>query len=387
MVRRIAVLGATGSIGKSTLDVLAQMGGREAFEVTALTGAANVALLAEQAKAVGARMAVTADPARYGELRERLAGSGVAVAAGPDAVVEAAQSGAEWVMGAIVGAAGLAPTVAAARAGATVALANKECLVSAGGFFLGEIEKGGATLIPVDSEHSAIFQSLDRGCAPERIILTASGGPFRDWPIERMAAATVAEAVAHPNWDMGAKISIDSATMFNKGLEMIEAKWLFDARPDQIEVIVHPQSIIHSMVGYADGAVLAQLGPADMRQAIGYALSWPGRAALSVRRLDFAALGRLDFHPPDETRFPALRLARRALEEGTGAGCVFNAAKEVALEAFIAGRIGFLDMAQVVETAMERLSPTREIGALDDVYALDAETRRVAGDCCGALVA
>ena len=384
MVRRVAILGATGSIGRSTIDVLEQMGGREAFAVTALTGASNVALLAEQARRLGAAMAVTADPACYAELRERLAGSGVEAACGPDAV-EAAGRGADWVMAGIVGAAGLRPAVAAARSGATVALANKECLVSAGGFFLGEIEKGGATLIPVDSEHSAIFQALDREAEAERVILTASGGPFRDWPLERMAAATVAEAAAHPNWSMGAKISIDSATMFNKALEMIEAKWLFDLRPDQVEVIVHPQSIVHSMVGYADGAIMAQLGPPDMRQAIGYALSWPGRAALSVARLDFAALARLDFHAPDETRFPALRLARTALEAGGAAGCVFNAAKEVALEAFIAGKIGFLDMARVVEAAVETLSPCPGAASLDDVYALDDTARRVAAERCAAL--
>ena len=383
MVTTVAILGSTGSIGKSTLDVLAQRGGREAYRVTALTGAANVALLAEQAVAAGAERAVTALPDRYAELRARLDGTGIEAAAGPDAVAEAA-TGADWVMAAIVGAAGLRPAVAAARAGATVALANKECLVSAGAFFLGEIEAGGATLIPVDSEHSAIFQALDRRAEAERIILTASGGPFRDWPLERMAAATVAEAVAHPNWSMGAKISIDSATMFNKGLEMIEARWLFDAPPGTIEVVVHPQSIIHSMVGYADGSILAQLGPPDMRQAIGYALSWPERAPLSVDRLDFAKLARLDFQAPDETRFPALRLAREALEAGGCTGCAFNAAKEVALEAFIAGKIGFLDMARVVEEALSRLSPCPTAGSLDDVYALDARARAVAADLCAA---
>ena len=377
MVRRIAILGATGSIGRSTLEVLAHTGGRERWRVTALTGASNVALLAEQAVATGAGVAVTSDPARYAELRERLAGTGVEAAAGPEAVVSAA-SGADCVMAAIVGAAGLAPTLAAARSGATVALANKECLVSGGAFFLGEIEKGGARLVPVDSEHSAIFQALDRHAAPERVILTASGGPFRDWPLERMAAATVAEAVAHPNWSMGAKISIDSASMFNKGLEMIEAKWLFDLRPEQVEVVVHPQSVVHSMVGYADGALLAQMGPPDMRQPIAYALSCPERATLPLRRLDFAALGRLDFMAPDPERFPALRLARAALEAGGSAGCAFNAAKETALDAFIAGRLRFLEMARVVDETMEALSPCPAAGSLGEVLDLDARARAIA---------
>jgi 1-deoxy-D-xylulose-5-phosphate reductoisomerase len=281
-------------------------------------------------------------------------------------------------MAAIVGAAGLAPTLAAAARGATVALANKECLVSGGGLFLRAVAEGGARLIPVDSEHSAIFQVLETTARPERLILTASGGPFRDWPVERMATATVAEAVAHPNWSMGAKISIDSASMFNKALEMIEAKWLFGVAPHQVEVIVHPQSIVHSMVGYADGTVLAQLGPPDMKGAIAYALTWPGRAALPLPRLDFAAIGRLDFRAPDPLRFPALRLAREALEAGGLAGCALNGAKEAALEAFIAGRIGFLDMARVVEQALATLSPSREPEALDDVFAMDREARRVA---------
>jgi 1-deoxy-D-xylulose-5-phosphate reductoisomerase len=385
MVRRVTVLGATGSIGRSTLDVLAQAG--DAVEVEALTGAGNVALLAEQAIRFRARLAVTADPSRYAELRERLAGTGIAVAAGDEAVREAAEAPADWVMAAIVGAAGLAPTLAAARRGATVALANKECLVCAGALFLREIEAGGARLVPVDSEHSAIFQVLDARAAPERIILTASGGPFRDWPLERMARATVREAVAHPNWSMGAKISIDSATMFNKALEMIEARWLFDVKPAQVEVIVHPQSIVHSMVGYADGSVLAQLGPPDMRGAIGYALSWPDRAPLAIPRLDFAALARLDFLAPDEIRFPALRIARAAMAAGGAAGCALNAAKETALGAFMAEKIGFLDMARVVEGALDRLSPSGDAASLDEVRSLDAAARRVAQELCASRAA
>lgn len=385
MVKRVTVLGATGSIGRSTLDVLAQAG--DAVAVEALTGAGNVALLAEQAIRFRARLAVTADPSRYAELCERLSGAGIAVAAGDEAVREAAEAPADWVMAAIVGAAGLAPTLAAARRGATVALANKECLVCAGALFLREIEAGGARLVPVDSEHSAIFQVLDERAAPERIILTASGGPFRDWPLERMARATVREAVAHPNWSMGAKISIDSATMFNKAMEMIEARWLFDVRPDQVEVIVHPQSIVHSMVGYADGSVLAQLGPPDMRGAIGYALSWPNRAPLAIPRLDFAALARLDFLAPDEVRFPALRIARAAMAAGGAAGCVLNAAKETALGAFMAEKIGFLDMARVVEGALDRLSPSGDAASLDEVSSLDAAARRVAQELCASRAA
>lgn len=379
-MKRITVLGATGSIGRSTLEVLRHTA--EEVEVEALTGAGNVALLAEQAVEFRARLAVTADPTRYAELKDRLAGSGVAVAAGPEAVAEAAARPADWVMAAIVGAAGLAPTLQAAHRGATVALANKECLVCAGGVFLNAIAQGRARLIPVDSEHSAIFQSLDGRAKLERIILTASGGPFRDWSLDQMKAVTVAQAKAHPNWSMGAKISIDSATMFNKALEMIEARWLFDARPEQIEVIVHPQSIVHSMVGYADGAILAQLGPPDMRGAIGYALHWPDRAALPLPRLDFAALARLDFFAPDETRFPALRLARAALAAGGMASATLNAAKEVALEAFIAGRLRFLDMAAVVETTLERLDPRGEAADLDQVFAIDAEARRMAASVC-----
>lgn len=266
-----------------------------------------------------------------------------------------------------------------------MALANKECLVSAGDLFLEAIAASGATLLPVDSEHNAIFQALDRreggDPAVERIILTASGGPFREWPLERMARATRAEAVAHPNWDMGAKISVDSASMFNKALEMIEARHLFGVRPDQIEVLVHPQSIVHSMVGYRDGSVLAQLGPPDMRVAIGYALGWPERPALPVERVDFARLARLDFAAPDEIRFPALRLAREAMAAGGLAGAAFNGAKEAALDAFLAGRIGFLDMAAVVEEVMSRLAPFAPAAHLDDVFALDAEARRVALRC------
>ncbi|MCF6368809.1 1-deoxy-D-xylulose-5-phosphate reductoisomerase [Rhizobium halophilum] len=380
--RSISILGSTGSIGVNTLDVVEQLGGREAFDLVAITGNSNIGLLAEQAKKFGARMAVTADERNYAELKQALAGSGVQAAAGPDAVVEAAAAGADWVMAAIVGTAGLAPTLAAASRGSEIALANKECLVSAGDLFVDAVRAGGGRLIPVDSEHSAIFQSLedDQHHAVERIVLTASGGPFRTWTREQMSDVTVEIAKAHPNWSMGLKISIGSASMFNKALEMIEAKHLFDLRPDQIEVIVHPQSIIHSMVGYTDGSVLAQLGAPDMRTAIGYALTYPDRPKLNVERLDFAKLARLDFEAPDEMRFPALRLARLALERGGIQGAVMNAAEEVAFDAFCQGRIGFLQMADVAEAVMEAMAGAPAANSIDEVFAGDAEARRRAAE-------
>jgi 1-deoxy-D-xylulose-5-phosphate reductoisomerase len=383
--RRIAVLGSTGSIGVSTLDVMRQMGGREAFEVTALTGASNIALLASQARETGARLAVTASDRHYGDLKDALAGSGVAVAAGKSGMLEAASTGADWVMAAIVGTAGLEPTLAAARGGATVALANKECLVTGGAFFMRAVEAAGGRIIPVDSEHSAIFQTLERDQrhAVERIILTASGGPFRTWPVEKMASVTAETARAHPNWSMGMKISIGSATMFNKALEIIEAHHLFAMAPDAIEVIVHPQSIVHSMVGYADGSVLAQLGAPDMRTAIGYALAWPKRGHLDVERLDFARISRLDFEAPDPQRFPALRLARLALERGGMQCAVLNAAEETACNAFIEGRAGFLDMARITERVMDDLAHLPEAQSLEDVLSADAEARRRAAAIIG----
>ena len=376
--RRISILGSTGSIGVNTLDVVGQLGGRDAFDLVALTGNSNIELLARQAKAFGAKTAVTADEARYAELKTALSGTGIEAAAGRNAVVEAAAAEADWVMAAIVGTAGLAPTLAAAERGADIALANKECLVSAGDLFVHAVRKGGGRLIPVDSEHSAIFQSLedDQHHAVERIILTASGGPFRTWSREQMADVTADVARAHPNWSMGLKISIGSASMFNKALEMIEAKHLFDLRPEQIEVIVHPQSIIHSMVGYTDGSVLAQLGAPDMRTAIGYALAYPDRPMLNVDRLDFAKLAKLDFEAPDEVRFPALRLARTALERGGVQGAVMNAAEEVAFDAFCAGRIGFLAMADVAEEVMEAMVAPPTAGSIEEVFEADAEARR-----------
>jgi 1-deoxy-D-xylulose-5-phosphate reductoisomerase len=378
--RRLTILGSTGSIGTNTLDVIRQLGGRDVFDIAALTGNGNVALLAQQAKAMGAELAVTADEGQYENLKAALAGTGIEAAAGRNGLIEAAERDAGWVMAAIVGTAGLAPTLAAARRGADIALANKECLVSAGDLFVRAVHAGGGKLLPVDSEHNAIYQVLEehQRHAVERIILTASGGPFRQSTLTEMRDVTAATARAHPNWSMGLKISIDSASMFNKALEMIEAKHLFGMRPDQIEVIVHPQSVIHSMVGYSDGSVLAQLGCPDMRTAIGYALSHPARPALDVERLDFAKLSRLDFEAPDEERFPALRLARLAMERGGMQSAVLNAAKEVALEAFIDGRVGFLQMAEITGTVMDAMIAAPAASSMDDVFAVDGEARRMA---------
>jgi 1-deoxy-D-xylulose-5-phosphate reductoisomerase len=383
MRRRVTILGSTGSVGRNTVSLLEAQGGRERYEVVALTGGANIELLAEQARRLGARVAVTADPSRRAELAEALAGSGVRAEAGPEALCAAAAEPVEWGMSAIVGAAGLAPGLELARHGGILALANKESLVCAGALLRRACAETNTRLLPVDSEHSALFQLLRDESRSEidRVILTASGGPFREWTLARMAAATPAEARAHPNWDMGERISIDSATMFNKALEVIEARALFDVRPDQISVVFHPQSIVHSMIELTDGAILAHLGPSDMRAAIGFALNWPERRALPVPRLDLAAVARLDFAPADAVRFPALRLAGEVLALGGLAGAVFNAAKEAALDAFIAGRIGFLDMAVLVEHVLERLGPEAGRAGPDydlaEVTALDAEGRRL----------
>ena len=380
--RRITILGSTGSIGTSTLDVIAQLGGREAFEVVAVTGNGNIDLLAEQAISTGARMAVTASDTHYDRLKSALAGTGIAVAAGASGLLEAAAMDSDIVMAAIVGTAGLAPTLEAARRGADIALANKECLVTAGELFVDAVRQGGGRLLPVDSEHNAIFQVLEehQRHALERIILTASGGPFRTVTTEQMADVTAETAARHPNWSMGMKISVGSATMFNKALEMIEAKHLFDVAPGQIEVVVHPQSIVHSMVGYTDGSVLAQLGCPDMRTAIGYALNYPLRPALAVERLDFTRLSRLDFEAPDEGRFPALRLARLALDRGGMQSAVMNAAEETAFEAFVAADIGFLDMARVAEAVMESMIDAGAAESIDHVFAVDAEARLKAAE-------
>lgn len=386
--RRIAVLGSTGSIGTSTLDLVSRA--PERFTVEALTANSNVQLLAEQARATGARFAAVADPEAYGALKEALAGSGIEAGAGPSALAEAAQGDADWVMAAIVGAAGLEPTLAAVRRGACVALANKECLVSAGPVFLDAVREAGATLLPVDSEHNAIFQVLETANrdAIEKIILTASGGPFRTWDRARMAAATPAQAVAHPNWSMGAKISVDSATMMNKGLEVIEAFYLFGVETDQLDVLVHPQSVIHSMVAYTDGSVLAQLGSPDMRTPIAHTMAWPQRMAAPSPRLDLGEIAQLTFEAPDFSRFPALRLARAALQTGGAAPTLLNAANEVGVAAFLAGRIGFLDIAGTVEDAMTRgIANAAAPSDLADVLELDRLGRSLAQDAVRARTA
>jgi 1-deoxy-D-xylulose-5-phosphate reductoisomerase len=380
--RRVAILGSTGSVGCNTLELIAA--DPDAYEVEAVVALRNVERLASQARQVHARLAVVADESRYRSLKSLLEGSGIEVAAGAAAVVEAAAGESDWVMAAIVGAAGLAPTLAAVERGAMVALANKEVLVCAGALVREAAQRHGARLLPVDSEHNAIFQvfDTDQAHAIERIVLTASGGPFRERSREAMAGVTPAEAVAHPNWRMGAKISVDSATMMNKGLEVIEAHHLFDLPSARIEVVVHPQSVVHGLVYYTDGSVLAQLGSPDMRTPIANALGWPKRIGAPSPRLDLAALGRLVFEAPDLERFPALRLARAALEAGGGAPTVLNAANEVAVAAFLDGRIGFLDIAAVVEETLAAL-PDRRIATLDDVYDTDGQARACALGCVG----
>jgi len=376
-VRRVSILGSTGSIGCNTIDLISRDPG--AYQIEALTANVNVDVLAKQAKTTNARLAVVADESRYSDLKQALAGTGIETAAGERAVVEAASRPADWVMAGIVGAAGLLPTLTAVRRGAVIALANKECLVCAGALVLAEIERSGATLLPVDSEHNAIFQVFDfaQREAVEKIILTASGGPFWRTPHEIMARATPEEAVAHPNWNMGAKISVDSATMMNKGLELIEAFHLFKLPEDRIDVLVHPQSIIHSLVAYVDGSVLAQLGSPDMRTPIAYALGWPKRIEAPSPRLDLAAKGMLEFERPDESRFPSINLARQALRDGGMAPTVLNAANEVAVSAFLNRKIGFLDIARTVAETLAR-RPNVPMQSLDDVISVDADSRRLA---------
>ncbi len=354
MRRKISIFGATGSIGQNTIDVIRRQGGAQNYNIVALSGAGNTALLAAQAIEMQADIAITALPEKLAELRELLKNTDTETAAGPVALAEAATRDIDWGMSAIVGAAGLRVSLNIATQGATLALANKESLVCAGELLLSTCLKYNARLLPVDSEHSAIFQAIHgvENKELERIILTASGGPFRDWSLEKMRDVTPAQAAAHPKWSMGQRISIDSATMFNKALEVIEAKHLFGCISDQIEVIIHPQSIIHSMAGFVDGAMLAHLGVPDMRGPIGYALNYPNRNALPLERLDFAQLSRLDFEAPDTARFPALRLAYEVLDTGGLAGAVFNAAKESAMDGFLAGKSGFLDMATLVEKAL-----------------------------------
>lgn len=377
--RSVTILGSTGSIGGNTIDLLQRH--RDSFTVEALTANTNIELLAEQARQTGAKLAVTADSSRYKELKDALSGSNISVAAGPEAVEEAAGAPADFVMAGIVGAAGLGPTLAAVKRGAIVGLANKECLVCAGDLMLGEVARAGATLLPVDSEHNAIFQVFDfeRDASVSRIILTASGGPFRSVDMERMIQATPAQAVAHPNWDMGAKISVDSATMMNKGLEMIEAFHLFPVTAEQIDVLVHPQSVIHSMVEYIDGSVLAQLGTPDMRTPIAYSLAWPERISAPSAKLDLAELASLTFEQTDLERFPCLRLAQHALNEGAAAAIVLNAANEIAVRGFLDENIGFMDIPRVVETCLEHIG-AEPVTSIDAVKQIDAETRLKAAE-------
>ena len=374
-MKKVSILGATGSIGKSTLDLIERS--PDEFEVVALTASVNVGALADAARRTNASLAVIADESRRAELEAALQGTDCRAAAGAGALIEAAAGDADLIVAAIVGCAGLTPTMAAVEAGKTVALANKEALVTAGDLMTGAVRKNGATLLPVDSEHNAIFQSLagNRIDQVSRIILTASGGPFRTATADRMRDATPAEAVAHPNWSMGAKISVDSATLMNKGLELIEAHYLFGLPSDRIDILVHPQSVIHSLVEYVDGSVLAQLGSPDMRIPIAYALAWPDRMATPAQRLDLAAISRLDFEEPDLDRFPALRLAREALEAHGSAPAVLNAANEIAVAAFLAGEIRFPDIARLVENALQQNDrPAPQ--SIEDVFETDRDVRR-----------
>jgi 1-deoxy-D-xylulose-5-phosphate reductoisomerase len=381
--RSLSILGSTGSIGTSTLDLVARH--RDRFRIDVLAANTNVALLASQARAFSAELAVVADESRLAELEDRLAGAGIATAGGEQALIEAASRPVDILMAAIVGSAGLAPTLSAVRRGTTVALANKECLVSAGDLFMREIAAAGGVLLPVDSEHSAIFQVLDpaQRAHVSRIVLTASGGPFRDWGLEAMRAATPEQALRHPNWEMGPKLTIDSATMMNKGLELIEAHHLFAMPEDRLDVVVHPQSVVHSMVEYADGSVLAQMGTPDMRTPIAYALAWPDRMAAPTARLDLRRIGQLTFEAVDAERFPAIGLALECLRRGCGAPTVLNAANEVAVAAFLGGRIRFLEIVDLVRRTVEaadRDGLLREVEDLEAVAGLDARARELAAE-------
>ena len=379
--RRVSVLGATGSVGLNTLELIGS--NAAAYEVVALTAHRNVDKLAELAITHRARIVVVADPAGYGRLADLLAGSGIEVAAGEDALVAAAGMTVDWVMAAIIGAAGLRPTLAAVRTGTSVALANKECLVSAGAVFMRAVADSGTTLLPVDSEHSAAFQAIDGQARDkiERIVLTASGGPFRTWTRERIAQAGPQAALKHPNYAMGAKITIDSATLMNKGLELIEAYHLFSVPADRLGVVVHPQQIVHALVEYADGSVLAQMGTPDMRTPIAYSLAWPSRMHAPTERLDLVRIGSLTFEAPDPVRFPALGLARSALRRGGAACTILNAANEIAVEAYLLGRISFYGLTDVVEAALAAADARgllAEPGDLEAVLAVDLAARELA---------
>ncbi|NEW94503.1 1-deoxy-D-xylulose-5-phosphate reductoisomerase [Rhodopseudomonas sp. BR0M22] len=380
-VRTVSVLGATGSIGDSTMDLIRAE--PERYRVEALTGNANVAGLAKLAREFNARFVAVADPARLGELRAALAGTDIACGAGESAVIEAAARPADWVMAAISGAAGLKPALAAVDRGTTVALANKECLVCAGDFFMSRAAAAGAQILPADSEHNALFQALASGNRHEltRVIITASGGPFRTWAAADIEQATLAQALKHPNWSMGQKITIDSASMMNKGLEVIEASYLFALTPDEIDVLVHPQSIVHGLVEFADRSVVAQLGAPDMRIPIAHCLGWPDRITGRAAKLDLAKIGQLTFEAPDFARFPGLRLAYDALRTGNGATTVYNAANEVAVAAFIAQKIRFGAIARLVEDTLDhwvRAGNLAPLGSADDAIALDHQARNLA---------
>ena len=374
MIRSVSIFGATGSVGMSTLDLIRQHRGN--YKVIALTAKGNAAAIAQLAREFDAELAVVADEAAYADLKDALAGTGIEAAAGPQALVEAARRNADWTMASIVGCAGLPSCMAAIEAGKTVALANKEALVSAGELMMATVRRSGAKLLPVDSEHNAIFQCLAGGKLDQvrKITLTASGGPFRAFTLEEMREVTPAQAVAHPNWDMGAKISIDSATMMNKGLELIEAFHLFPVGLDRLDVLVHPQSVIHSMVEYVDCSTLAQLGSPDMRIPIASALAWPERIATTCKPLDLAAIGQLSFEQPDLVRFPALRLARAAISEGGPKPAILNAANEVAVAAFLGGRIKFLEIADLVEATLTAYLPDAPAN-LEDLFSIDADAR------------
>jgi 1-deoxy-D-xylulose-5-phosphate reductoisomerase len=379
--RSISVLGATGSIGDSTMDLV--RGGGERYRVEALTAHTNVAALAKLAREFNAQFAAIADPKRLGELKDALAGTGIECGAGESAIIEAAARPADWLMAAVSGAAGLKPALAAVDRGATIALANKECLVCAGDLFMQRAVKAGACILPADSEHNALFQALSSGNRDEltRVIITASGGPFRTWSAADIEQATLAQALKHPNWSMGQKITIDSASMMNKGLEVIEAAYLFALEPDQIDVLVHPQSIVHGLVEFSDRSVVAQLGAPDMRTPIAHCLGWPDRIAGPAAPLDLAKIGQLTFEAPDFARFPGLRLAFEALRTGRGATTVFNAANEIAVAAFIAQKIRFGAIARLVEATLEHWTRSGNLAPLDsadDAIAVDHSARNLA---------
>lgn len=381
--RSISLLGATGSIGASTVDLIRR--DRARYRVEAVSAHRNARALARLARDLGARFAAIADPAQYGELKDALSGSGIAAGAGEEALVEAAQRPADWVMAAIAGAAGLKPTLAAVERGATIALANKECLVCAGGLFMRRAAAAGARILPVDSEHNAVFQALGAGRREDvrRVVLTASGGPFRTWTAEMIARATPEQALRHPNWSMGDKITVDSATLMNKGLELIEAHHLFALAPGELDVLVHPQSVVHAMVEFRDGSLLAQLGAPDMRVPISYCLSWPQRSGEPAARLDLAQLASLTFETPDLVRFPALALARQVLAAGGGAGTVLNAANEVAVAEFLGRRLAFAGISMLVDATL-RAAERRGLAAapqtLQEALAIDHVSRSLAAD-------